>query len=56
MTVLFDDYAERDTYHGVEEMFRPVAMHGRMARFQLEPTAIPVDRLEWVFGWFLRHQ
>jgi hypothetical protein len=56
VTVLFDDYAERPHYHGIEAMFRPVAMHGRMAEFQLEPTPLPVERLAWVMGWFLKPQ
>ncbi len=56
VTVLFDDYAERIAYHGVEEMFRPKAMHGRMAEFSVEPTAFPVNRLSWVMGWFLKPQ
>lgn len=54
--VLFDDYAERPAYHAIEEMFRPVALHGRMAEFRIEPTAIPADRLEWVMSFFLRPQ
>ena len=52
--VLFDDYALRPAYHAIEEMFRPVAMHGRMAEFALSPTPVPVDRLSWVMGWFLK--
>ena len=56
VTVLFDDYAERPGYHGIEEMFRPTARHGRMAEFHITPTAFPVERLSWVMGWFLRPQ
>ena len=56
VTVLFDDYAERDHYHGIEAMFRPRALHGRMAEFYVEPTAIPADQLAWVMGWFLKPQ
>jgi hypothetical protein len=56
VTVLFDDYAERPAYHEMESMFRPVAMHGRMAEFHIAPTAVPADRLSWVMGWFLRPQ
>ncbi|MFN3724014.1 MAG: hypothetical protein ACK4VZ_13305 [Paracoccaceae bacterium] len=54
--VLFDDYADRDAYHAIEAMFRPVTLHGRMAEFHLEPTPIPADRLAWVMGWFLKPQ
>jgi hypothetical protein len=56
VTLLFDDYAERPAYHGIEEMFRPAALHGRMAEFHLTPTPFPVERLSWVMGWFLRPQ
>lgn len=48
VTVLFDDYAGRPAYHIVERMFRPVAMHGRMAQFQIDPTPVPADREDWV--------
>ena len=45
VTVLFDDYTERSSYHEVER-FVPVAeTRGRMARFELEPHAVPADRL-----------
>lgn len=54
--VFFDDYAGRPSYHAVEEMFRPVALHGRMAEFHLDPTPIPVDRLDWIISLFLRPQ
>jgi len=38
VTVLFDDYAERQTYHAVEDVVGPPAqMIGRMARFELSP-------------------
>lgn len=38
VTVLFDDYAERQTYHSVEDVVGPPAeMTGRMARFELAP-------------------
>ncbi len=56
VTVLFDDYADRGNYHGIEGFAEPVAMHGRMAEFRLSPTAIPADRLSWVISWFLKPQ
>jgi len=41
VTVLFDDYAERRTYHAVEEVVGPPArMIGRMARFELTPNVL----------------
>ena len=56
VTVLFDDYAERAAYHGIEQMFKPIALHGRMAEFSVVPTVFPTDRLAWVMGWFLKPQ
>lgn len=56
VTVLFDDYAGREAYHAIEAMFRPVAHHGRMAEFHVDPTTIPPEKLAWVMGWFLKPQ
>lgn len=56
VTVLFDDYAEREPYHAIEALFQPTAHHGRMAEFHLKPTTIPADKLAWVLGWFLKPQ
>jgi len=36
-TVLFDDYGGRPAYHAVERLASPVARHGRMAEFHIEP-------------------
>lgn len=45
VTVLFDDYAERQTYHAVEEVVGPPAqMIGRMARFELVPEGLDKER------------
>jgi hypothetical protein len=52
VTVLFDDYLDRMSYHAVETMIRPSAMIGRMARFDVTPTAIPNDRLAWIISRF----
>lgn len=54
VTVLFDDYAGRRTYHGVEEFLRPSALIGRMARFDLAPQPVPADRLGWIISYFTR--
>jgi len=54
VTALIDDYGLREAYHGVEAMFKPVALHGRMAEFHLHPTPIPAEQLAWVMGWFLK--
>jgi hypothetical protein len=37
VTVLFDDYEMREPYHVVEQIAKPVRMHGRMAEFHLTP-------------------
>jgi hypothetical protein len=54
VTALFDDYAGRRTYHGVEEFLRPSALIGRMARFDLVPQPVPADRLGWIISYFTR--
>lgn len=54
VVALFDDYAGRPRYHAVEELLRPAAMAGRMARFDLVPQAIPADRLRWIVQFFQR--
>ncbi|MCV0416377.1 MAG: hypothetical protein K5831_16040 [Brevundimonas sp.] len=40
--ILFDDYAGRPTYHPVEEILKPVALHDRMAEF-VAPASIDRD-------------
>ncbi len=40
--ILFDDYADRPTYHSVEDFLKPVALHDRMAEF-VTPTSIDRD-------------
>lgn len=54
MTILWDDYADRKFYHRVEELVKPAEMIGRMARFEIVPMAVPVDRLAWVVDIYLR--
>lgn len=39
--VLFDDYTNRPYYHWVEELAKPVVLHGRMAEFLIQRTTIP---------------
>ena len=41
ITVLWDDYQDRPPYARVEEFVRPVATHGRLARFELVPMPLP---------------
>lgn len=56
VTLLWDDYADRPAYHEVERLVRPVAMHGRMARFDLNPMTMPGADLPWVVEQFTRKQ
>ena len=52
VTVLFDDYSKRARYHWVERFFRPVDFAGRMARFEVAPTALPRDQMTDIIGAF----
>ncbi len=52
VTVLFDDYLDRKSYHAVEDLVKPSAMIGRMAQFDLMPMTIPADRLGWIISRF----
>ncbi|MCB6177147.1 hypothetical protein LHP98_03260 [Rhodobacter sp. Har01] len=45
VTLFFDDYRLRKTYHAAETLLPPVEMIGRMARFDLSPTPLTPDRL-----------
>jgi hypothetical protein len=51
-TVLFDDYARRRYYHGVENLARKEEMIGRMARFTVTPGPIPPGMVTEAIGWF----
>jgi hypothetical protein len=52
VTVLFDDYAKRGYYHGVERLAQKEETVGRMARFTVTPGAIPPDMVTQTVGWF----
>ncbi len=54
LTVLFDDYTRRKTYHAVEALIRPAEIAGRMARFEVEPMVLPPERLHWLVGLYQR--
>ena len=54
VTVLFDDYAARPAYHVVEQMIRPIVLHGRMAQFQIDPTPMPASPERWITASFQR--
>ena len=45
MELYFDDYAGREPYHVVETFVKPTEIRGRMARFDLNPTSLPSNRL-----------
>jgi hypothetical protein len=45
VTLFFDDYTPRDGYHKAEEICRPAAVIGRMARFDLTPAILSADRV-----------
>lgn len=46
VTILFDDYTTRRHYvEAVEKFVQPVEIAGRMAQFEIQPTAFPVDRM-----------
>lgn len=47
--LLFDDYVQRKHYHAIEQVVgAPQEIIGRMARFEIAPMAVPVERLSWV--------
>jgi hypothetical protein len=56
VTVLWDDYAERASYHEVERLVKPAQMIGRMARFDLTPQAPSGADLAWIIDQFTRKQ
>jgi hypothetical protein len=41
VTILFDDYRDRNTYHSVERLMKPTKIVGRMAIFHVEPQEWP---------------
>jgi len=52
--VLWDDYIDRPAYHKVEAMVGAPRMVGRMAQFDLVPTALDPARMAGVIEAFLR--
>ena len=47
--LLFDDYTQRTHYHAIEEVIgAPREIIGRMARFEIAPTPLPLARLSWI--------
>ena len=41
--ILFDDYGDRKTYHGVERFLKPSEMVGRMAIFHAQPGLLSIQ-------------
>jgi len=56
VTLFWDDYSDRPTYHEVERLAKPVRMHGRMAQFDLTPTPVTGADLAWIIDQFTRKQ
>ena len=54
LTVLVDDYIDRPSYHEAEPMLGKPEMIGRMARFDLMPGMIPMNRLRLVIDSHMR--
>lgn len=54
VTVLFDDYTEREKYHVVERWIPVAERRGRMVRFEAEPWTIPPADLAEVLAIFQR--
>ena len=54
VTLYFDDYTERTKYHIIEDFIPLKETRGRMARFDIEPTPIPPERLMQIMALFNR--
>lgn len=52
VTVLFDDYIDREPYHWIEELVPAPEMIGRMARFAVHPQTLPPGQLTRFAGAF----
>lgn len=52
VTVLFDDYSTRPSYHAVEPLLEPCAIIGRMAVFKVQPGLVTRSRLHLVMDLF----
>ncbi len=49
VTIYFDDYINRKHYHQIETFMTRGEVRGRMARFDVEPTAVDATRLIEIF-------
>lgn len=52
VTVLIDDYIDRENYHWIEELVPCDEMIGRMARFTVHPQTLPPGQLTRFAGAF----
>lgn len=52
VTVLIDDYIDRESYHWIEEFMPRDEMIGRMARFTVHPQFLPPEQLTRFAGAF----
>lgn len=52
--ILWDDYLRRRSYHEVERWMKPVSMHGRLARFEVEPMTLDPREMAWMMKQFTR--
>lgn len=52
VTVLFDDYIDREHYHAVEQIVPRAETRGRMARFEITPQPVPPEGLTRIVAAF----
>ena len=52
--LLVDDYKRRKFYHQIEEFLGAPRLTGRMAAFDVVPTAVPADKLLTIFNMMTR--
>lgn len=45
VTILWDDYTNRKSYHVVEKYFKPAEVVGRMVRFEITPMPLPIGSI-----------
>jgi len=48
VTVLIDDYIDRQGYKRIETLVGPPEMIGRIARFQISPQTMPPEHMHWI--------
>lgn len=53
VTILFDDYTERPSYHVVERYIKPSKTVGRMAVFEAQPDLVTLQDLSEIVATFM---